>query len=87
MEPFNEALAAQVSLLSDDVDEMTEQVVSCRKNVPAAYAAAVRRRADALDALANAREEKRQRTLRKANPRARFPALARGEPLHGTLLF
>ena len=85
MEPFDEQLASRVSALSDDVDEMTERVVACRKRIPSAYAQAVQQRSEALSALINAREERRQRKLRKSKPRARFPALIKGEPLCGTL--
>ncbi|KAI3623985.1 hypothetical protein CBS14141_002413 [Malassezia furfur] len=81
MEPFDEQLASRVSALSDDVDEMTERVVACRKRIPSAYAQAVQQRSEALSALINAREERRQRKLRKSKPRARFPALIKGEPL------
>lgn len=63
---------------------MTERVVTCRRSIPTFYAQAVQRRAEALGALADAREERRQRRLRKSKPRARFPALAKGEPLSGT---
>lgn len=83
MEPFDEHLASKVGALSDEVDEMTERVVAYRKSVPAAYAQAVQRRAEALGALNDAREERRQRRLRKSKPRARFPALTKGEPLCG----
>lgn len=85
MEPFDEQLASRVSALSDDVDEMTERVVAYRKRIPSAYAQAVQQRSEALSALIDAREERRQRKLRKSKPRARFPALMKGEPLCGTL--
>ncbi|KAI3617911.1 hypothetical protein CBS9595_003820 [Malassezia furfur] len=81
MEPFDEQLASRVSALSDDVDEMTERVVAYRKRIPSAYAQAVQQRSEALSALIDAREERRQRKLRKSKPRARFPALMKGEPL------
>lgn len=86
MEPFDEALAARVTQLAKDVDETTERVVDERKNVPASYARAVQRRADALAALAAAREEQRQRRLRKSRHAARFTHLARGTPLRRTCL-
>lgn len=80
-EPFDEALANRVDTLAEEVDELAERVVSCRKAIPTAYAQAVQRRSEALGTLADAREERRQRRLRTAKPRARFPALAKGEPL------
>jgi len=83
MEPFDEGLAQRVHALSSQVDETTERVVACRKNLPSAYARAVQRRAEARNALADAKEEQRQRRLRKTRPRAPFPALARGQPLYG----
>ncbi|WFD04696.1 hypothetical protein MVES1_000019 [Malassezia vespertilionis] len=83
VEPFDESLANRVNQLSENVDEMTESVVEYRRAVPAAYAKAVKRRAEALDALANAREDQRQRKLRKSKPRTHFPALAMAQPLTG----
>lgn len=80
-EPFDEALANRVDTLAEEVDELAERVVSCSKAIPTAYAQAVQRRSEALGTLADAREERRQRRLRTAKPRARFPALAKGEPL------
>ncbi|WFD20880.1 glycerol-3-phosphate dehydrogenase (NAD(+)) [Malassezia caprae] len=82
MEPFDEGLAQRVHTLSSQVDETTERVVACRKNLPSAYARAVQRRAEARSALADAKEEQRQRRMRKTRTRAPFPALARGQPLY-----
>ena len=84
MEPFDEGLSQRVHTLSSEVDETTERVVACRKNLPSAYARAVQRRAEARSALADAKEEQRQRRLRKMRNRAPFPALARGQPLYGS---
>lgn len=85
MEPFNEALSQRVQSLSDSVDEETERVVDCRKTVPIAYAQALRRRAEALKSLADAKEELRQQRLRKSKQHARFPAIARGQPLRNDM--
>ena len=84
MEPFDEGLSQRVHTLSSEVDETTERVVACRKNLPSAYGRAVQRRAEARSALADAKEEQRQRRLRKMRNRAPFPALARGQPLYGS---
>lgn len=85
MEPFDEALSAKVNTLSDQVDETTERVVECRKSIPTAFAQAVHRRAEAMGALVNAKEEQRRRRLRKSKPYSRFSALTRGRPLHSML--
>lgn len=84
MEPFDEGLSQRVHTLSSQVDETTERVVACRKNLPLAYARAIQRRAEARNALAEAKEEQRQRRLRKTRTRSPFPALARGQPLPST---
>ncbi|WFD00390.1 hypothetical protein MYAM1_003139 [Malassezia yamatoensis] len=81
MEPFDESLANRVSVLSDEVDELTEKVVDCRKSVPAAYSEAVQKRSSALNKLMNGREEQRRKRLRARKQRLFFPALAKGEPL------
>ncbi|WFD44116.1 hypothetical protein MPSI1_002781 [Malassezia psittaci] len=81
MEPYDESLANQVSILSDEVDELTEKVVDCRKSVPAAYSEAVQKRSSALNKLINGREEQRRKRLRARKQRLYFPALAKGEPL------
>ena len=84
MEPFDEALSQRVQALSDTMDEQTERVVDYRKSVPTAYAQAVARRAAARRALADAKEDQRQRRLRtsKRHAAAPYPAIARGQPLH-----
>ena len=85
MEPYDESLANRVSVLSDEVDELTERVVDCRKNIPAAYSEAVQKRSSALNKLINGREEQRRKRLRARKQRLFFPALAKGEPLAGKL--
>ncbi|WFD32437.1 hypothetical protein MSPP1_003484 [Malassezia sp. CBS 17886] len=81
VEPFDEVVAERVATLSDEIDDATERVVACRKRVPTAYASAVRERAQALGALADAREDARQRRLRTSKARTRFNVIARGKPL------
>lgn len=83
MEPFDERLAERVNALSDQVDATTEQVVECRKRVPGAIARAAKRRSDALDALADAREDTRRRNLRKSRRRMRYGALSTQHPVAG----
>lgn len=82
-EPFDEALDARVKALSEEVDANTERVVECRRRVPTAFAAVVARRAAALTAVADAREDLRRQNLRKARRRTRYEALSRSNPLAG----
>lgn len=83
IEPFDEHLAERVNALSDQVDATTEQVVECRRRVPGAIARAAKRRSDALDAFADAREDARRRNLRKSRRRTRYDALSAQRPVAG----
>ena len=69
--------------MSNDVDVTTERVVDCRRTVPASFSNAVKRRAQALAALSDAREDQRQRRLRKSKQYPSYPGIARGRALKG----